>query len=618
MEIMDTWNDITPNQRIDIIKDLIEDTQGQGLNTKEAEGLLNLGRMQIEAEEADKGDQYLKQALFYLKRIREQNLDDPSMKALMVPPPPGEAKPVLKPSKGRCSQCKNDHLRFHDDGSGDCPDCGRKFTWDKNRARKPEQSKDGAPEPQMALPPPPKASVPCGPRGDMLDLPTDEELASLDFSGFDGPSPDPQETGPPEPIAPEPHPPEPLPPMPTPGPEDPESPEPPPQPDDDDDDGDDDDDFDASGAKRQIRTGPEPVPTPAETPRPVEMPVPMPTEAPRPVEMPEPMPTEAPRPVEMPEPMPIPAPAMEIKTPPPQGPRPATDIDVNSLFSDIMLEQKKECDVATAPPVSQPQPAAPASATPQEDPEKRILKMACEKAQVAYEKMEAKRKEGADVKFVDNLLGKSRAAMAQKDYVAALNMAGEALRVIDGIVVPSTLDLLEPTPVPAPEPQRAPPGEAARVQEVPVYHAPEAQRMPREAEGSHFAPKPSAQVDLGIVSEPIFQEDRHEKVFSLDPSDTFTSVYETPQQDRSVYDSRGHNDQHPGVYSEQANKELSPYGGFLGSTAYQGPVEAQPAYVQQPLLNALCYNCNGLIPIYSDQRPLVVSCPSCGVQVQLD
>ena len=689
MDIIDTWNDITPTQRMDIIKDLIEDTQGQGLSTQEAEGLLNLGRMQIEAEEADVGDQYLKQALFYLTRIREQNMDDPEPKALNIPVP-AEKKKAAKPSKGRCSQCKNDRLRFNDDGSGDCPDCGRKFTWDKSKNK--PLAPPIAQEPVIVQPPPPRAAPRPEPKGDGMDLPTDAELAGLDFSQFDGPSTDPQEGGPPEPIAPEPQPPDPMPPLPLPGPDDPE-PSPQPEPDDDDDDGDDDDfdasgakrhpsldalgtvdtrghrddddDFDASGATGQKKTESRPVSQPDLAPKPTDLLEPTPTEPPKPVELPEPIPAlasaEASRPVQIPEPTPPPPPP-EMRTPTSPEPKPVTDLDVNALFSDVMLTQKNECDVAVAIPLSQPQPAlppptsegpataiptpasegpAPARPAPQDDPEKRILKMACEKAQQAYEKMEAKRKEGADVSLVENMLRKSRVAMAQKDYVAALNMSGEALRVIDGIVVPSD-ELLEPTPVPeqqglaypmAPEAQKVPKHQdhifsgpqdqqvmqyQGPLQQSGIFQAPGAERASDGYQDPLFAMTPSAQADMGISSEPVFKEDEPSKVFSLDPKDDVTSIYEAPQQDRSVYDSLGHGAKQQDVYSGNRQQELGPYGGLEGSNTYNGSVEAQPAYAQQPLLTALCYNCNGSIPIYSDQRPLIISCPACGVQVQLD
>jgi hypothetical protein len=394
----------------------------------------------------------------------------------------------------------------------------------------------------------------------------------LDFSQLDGLDQD--GNGPEDPITPEPQPPDPMPPLPLPGPDDPE-PAPQPEPDDDDD----DDDFDSGRAKPD--KGPEP--------------------------------SGAPGSDDLLEPTPIPAPVQEDKSPPPQASRPASDVDVNSLFSDIMLEQKKECDAAATPPAVQPKPAAaqPKPAPAQDDPEKRLLRMACEKAQEAYERMEAKRKEGADVSLVENLLGKSRAAMTQKDYVAALNMSGEALRVIDGIVVLSD-DLLEPTPVLASAAPSIP--VAPEAQQVPAYQT---NGTPEQFLDQTFAVSPSSKADMGIASDPVFKEDGPSKVFSLDPRDDVTSIYEAPRQDTSVYDSRGHNDEQQSIYSGQA-PEIVNYGNIEGSNTYHGPVEAQPAYAQQPVLTALCYNCNGAIPIYSDQRPLIITCPACGIQVQLD
>jgi predicted RNA-binding Zn-ribbon protein involved in translation (DUF1610 family) len=48
--------------------------------------------------------------------------------------PPKGARPV-KPKKGVCSKCDSKNLRFYDDGSGRCSDCGREFEWDAGASR---------------------------------------------------------------------------------------------------------------------------------------------------------------------------------------------------------------------------------------------------------------------------------------------------------------------------------------------------------------------------------------------------------------------------------------------------------------------------------------------------
>jgi len=46
--------------------------------------------------------------------------------------------------------------------------------------------------------------------------------------------------------------------------------------------------------------------------------------------------------------------------------------------------------------------------------------------------------------------------------------------------------------------------------------------------------------------------------------------------------------------------------------------QPQPAEVQQPLLTAACWNCQGEIPVYTEDRPVILTCAVCGEQVQLD
>jgi DNA-directed RNA polymerase subunit RPC12/RpoP len=48
--------------------------------------------------------------------------------------PPSDAA-VVKPRKGICSKCNSRSLRFYDDGSGRCSDCGRQFRWDGGVSR---------------------------------------------------------------------------------------------------------------------------------------------------------------------------------------------------------------------------------------------------------------------------------------------------------------------------------------------------------------------------------------------------------------------------------------------------------------------------------------------------
>lgn len=42
---------------------------------------------------------------------------------------PPESAYVVKPVKGKCTYCKSQHIRYFDDGSGRCSNCGKEFTW---------------------------------------------------------------------------------------------------------------------------------------------------------------------------------------------------------------------------------------------------------------------------------------------------------------------------------------------------------------------------------------------------------------------------------------------------------------------------------------------------------
>jgi predicted RNA-binding Zn-ribbon protein involved in translation (DUF1610 family) len=48
---------------------------------------------------------------------------------------PPEGATAVKPKKGVCSKCDSKNLRFYDDGSGRCSDCGREFRWDGGASR---------------------------------------------------------------------------------------------------------------------------------------------------------------------------------------------------------------------------------------------------------------------------------------------------------------------------------------------------------------------------------------------------------------------------------------------------------------------------------------------------
>ncbi len=48
-------------------------------------------------------------------------------------PPKGARE--IKPKKGICSKCNSKNLRFYDDGSGRCGNCGREFRWDGGASR---------------------------------------------------------------------------------------------------------------------------------------------------------------------------------------------------------------------------------------------------------------------------------------------------------------------------------------------------------------------------------------------------------------------------------------------------------------------------------------------------
>ena len=58
-----------------------------------------------------------------------------------------EDRPPGMPTKGKCSQCQSTELKFYPDGRGKCPDCGRKFRWDKKKDAE-------SPPPEPRSPPP--------------------------------------------------------------------------------------------------------------------------------------------------------------------------------------------------------------------------------------------------------------------------------------------------------------------------------------------------------------------------------------------------------------------------------------------------------------------------------
>jgi predicted RNA-binding Zn-ribbon protein involved in translation (DUF1610 family) len=48
---------------------------------------------------------------------------------------PPESAYVVKPVKGKCSSCNSRNLRFFDDGSGRCTNCGKEFSWGGGSSR---------------------------------------------------------------------------------------------------------------------------------------------------------------------------------------------------------------------------------------------------------------------------------------------------------------------------------------------------------------------------------------------------------------------------------------------------------------------------------------------------
>jgi len=52
------------------------------------------------------------------------------------------------------------------------------------------------------------------------------------------------------------------------------------------------------------------------------------------------------------------------------------------------------------------------------------------------------------------------------------------------------------------------------------------------------------------------------------------------------------------------------------------PEEAEPEIAEVPdeegILEVLCFNCENPIPIYTDERPLIITCPHCGQEGEID
>jgi hypothetical protein len=153
MDPFDNWEQMNVLQRVTMLTALIDETKVQGLNTREAEGLMQLATTHIDSEDYDSGNQLLQKTYFSLKRLREQHLDDPIMVGGTLeqppPPPPDDEKKTgrPRPTKGRCNVCRGENLMFREDGTGECPDCKRKFFWDKSMIPPPEpEVEKGEPE----------------------------------------------------------------------------------------------------------------------------------------------------------------------------------------------------------------------------------------------------------------------------------------------------------------------------------------------------------------------------------------------------------------------------------------------------------------------------------------
>jgi len=150
MDPIDNWEQMNVLQRVTMLTALIDETKDKGVNTREAEGLMQLASNHIDSEEFDAGNQLLQKTYFSLKRIREQHLDDPTMLGGVMeqpPPPPPSTSGRPRPTKGRCTLCRGENLQFNEDGTGECPDCKRKFFWDRSMIPPPEpEVEKGEPE----------------------------------------------------------------------------------------------------------------------------------------------------------------------------------------------------------------------------------------------------------------------------------------------------------------------------------------------------------------------------------------------------------------------------------------------------------------------------------------
>ena len=197
---------------------------------------------------------------------------------------------------------------------------------------------------------------------------------------------------------------------------------------------------------------------------------------------------------------------------------------------------------------------------------KEALKM----IQQTWKTVTAEKQKGTDVAVAEQMIVDARAAIKEKNFESAYNNAVEGKAELDKALgiepeptpepVPAPVPAAVPTPAPVPEPAPAP---------VPV---------PDKVEAATVEPAPLDDVPTHEVET---------KTFDFDGTEVAPMPEVVP--DKEV-------DAEALLAQPEVDKEPKP---------------------PKPVL-FLCYNCNEPISVTVPERPLIVKCPNCGIDGQID
>jgi hypothetical protein len=211
---------------------------------------------------------------------------------------------------------------------------------------------------------------------------------------------------------------------------------------------------------------------------------------------------------------------------------------------------------------------------------KEALKM----IQRTWKTITAEKKKGTDVAVAEQKITDARAAIKEKNFESAYNNAKEGSAELDKALG------IEPEPETAPEPEAAPEPAPAPVPAPVPAPTPEPAVAPTPVPEPAPTPLPdkteAATIELGATDNvPVHEAET--KTFDFDG----TEVAPMPEV----------------VPDKEVDAE---------SVLAQPEVEAEPKPPKPVLF--LCYNCNEPISVTVAERPLIVKCPNCGIDGQID